>query len=178
MIAFELLFFYPGTKTLFRVRSNSLDSISTALSFGSAPEPQPPSRASSLDNLHIAPKYSRVINIHGKQYMLLDNESIASRIADRKENTKRHTRIRESPSLQDGGVSSPQGTRREVSRTRSDPVRSIHVSLVAKEPDQFSDNFVTEDSAERSLVDSQDQDSQVRLVRLGRLKHYCMRCYA
>ncbi len=151
-------FFYPGTKTLFRVRSNSLDSISTALSFGSAPERQPPSRASSLDNLHTAPKYSRVINIHGKEYILLDNESIASRIADRKENTSRHARVRESPSLQDRGVPSPRVTRREVSRTRSDPVRSI--SHFVKEPDQFSDNFVTEDSAERSLVDD-SQDSQV-----------------
>ncbi|XP_064399185.1 uncharacterized protein LOC135345685 isoform X2 [Halichondria panicea] len=146
-----------GTKTLFRVRSNSLDSISTALSFGSAPERQPPSRASSLDNLHTAPKYSRVINIHGKEYILLDNESIASRIADRKENTSRHARVRESPSLQDRGVPSPRVTRREVLRTRSDPVRSI--SHFVKEPDQFSDNFVTEDSAERSLVDD-SQDSQ------------------
>ncbi len=122
---------------LFRVRSNSLDSISTCFSVGTVTEPQLLSRASSLDNLHSTQKRTRVINIHGKQYMLLDNTSVTSATTD---NSLPWVDVRESPPVKYKESSSSQAGRRDVSRTQSEPIHSS--SRVEKEPDQFSDSFV------------------------------------
>lgn len=140
---------------LFQIRSNSLDSISTALSFGTVSEPQPLSRAASLDSLHSTQKRTRVINIHGKQYMLLDNESITTTTSD---SSSPWGDVRESPTVQDRGTRSLRAGRKDVSRTQSEPIRSR--SCVEQEPDQFSDNFVLGEAAMAGLA--QAEGSQVR----------------
>ncbi len=147
---------------LFRVRSSSLDSITTALSFGTESEPQPLSRASSLDSLLPTPKHTRVINIHGKQYMLLDNESIVSTITS---NSSQWVDVRDNPPVLEGEIPSSRVEKKNVSRTQSEPIRSR--CCVEKEPacDQFSDNFVMGEVPMMSLTHT--KGSQVRELYSG-----------
>lgn len=134
---------------LLQVRSNSLDSISTSHSFGMHPQQQTLSRASSLDSLQSPPRRSRLITVHGKQYMLIDSSPAVESVSDSKVETNTTVSVRENSPREANarGKTSSRDTKKALSRSRSDPVYSKH--RVNKELDQFSDNFVTVDCTDR-----------------------------
>ena len=157
----SIIVYCTGTRKLVRVRSTSLDSISTALSFGTGPQSEVPSRASSLDNLHMAQfhsGHSRSTRSNGRRYMLLDNESVASSIIGGDSGEGKSLDVREPPSSTQPKL--------PLTRTKSDPLSSRSVRV--KEPDTFSDNFVNVESNKelerpRSLIES-PSTSQVSTV--------------
>ena len=148
----------------FRGRSNSLDSISTALSFGTVSQACVPSRCSSLDNLLPGPQshdssMQRHTRSHDKQYSLLDNESVSS-VGENSE-VERQGEIpqteREIPQRTELTLSLPTSLDQTVSLSCSGtPARAKQRQSILKrrEVDEFSDNFVTaepEDVSPRSM---------------------------
>lgn len=124
------LFFLAG-RALFRVRSGSLDSISTAVSFGIQ---NGLTRYSSADNLyhhqdHVC--HSRTEN--GKQNTLIDTDSLSSSMTE----GERKGLTQSLPATIEKSVSSPA----EVIRARP-----------KSEPDGFSDDFVCRDASVADMV--------------------------